>query len=201
MTMEFVMASENQLIQFKKRLSQLGPLGEESWKAFSSKLKYCTLPKGEYLTELNEIEQRIYFITKGAVRVFVPSEERELSTNFRFDNQFTSSLTSFLTQEPSQYYIKTLIASEFLTVSHDDLYWLYDNYLEINVLGRVVMERLLIDKRQKELNFLTLSAEDRYKKLLEEHPDYVLQIPLKHLASFLGITPESLSRIRAKRIV
>ncbi|NNL91606.1 MAG: Crp/Fnr family transcriptional regulator [Saprospiraceae bacterium] len=193
------LASPEHLAQFKKMLSFLGEISDASWQAFSERLASHTLGKGELLTEKDQIENNIYFINKGAIRVYVVHEGKELSTNFRFENQFTSSVTSFLLREPSQYNIKTLVATNFLVISHEDLYWLYDNFLDINVLGRVVMERLLIDKRQRELDFFTLSAEDRYYKLLKEHPDYVLQIPLKHIASFLGITAESLSRIRAKK--
>ena len=196
---ELVEPSDLHLQQFKNVLYKLGSLKEDSWEAFSKKLCYKKVQKSKFLISLDEIENNIYFILKGAVRVFVPYENKELSTNFRFENQFTSSVTSFLQRSPSQYYIKTLIESELLYINHADLNYLYKTFLDINVLGRHVMEQLLIDKRQRELDFLTLSAEERYHKLLTENPEYVLQIPLKHIASFLGIAAESLSRIRARK--
>ena len=188
------------LDQFKRVLFKLGELSDPAWKAFANRMTFLKLDKGEVLTRAGEIEDKIYFIIRGAVNVYVIDNDREVSTNFRFANQFTSSLTSFLTRSPSQYWLRTLVASEFLVISHTELYWLYENFIEINTLGRVVMEVLLIDKRQRELDFLTLSAEERYLKLLDENPGYVQRIPLKYVASFLGITPESLSRIRAKHI-
>ena len=190
---------QNQLEIFRSKLAQLGPLSDAAWKAFANRMTHLKLDKDEVLTREGEIEDKIYFIVKGAVRVYVCRDGKEISTNFRFDNQFTSSLTSFLTRRPSQYWLRTQLPSEFLVFSHTELYWLYENFIEINTLGRVVMEVLLIDKRQRELDFLTLSADERYNKLVQEHPQYIQRIPLKHLASFLGITAESLSRIRAKQ--
>jgi CRP-like cAMP-binding protein len=184
---------------FRVKLAQLGTLSDPAWKAFANRMTYLKLNKDEVMIREGQIEDKIYFIIKGAVRVYVHHDGKEICTNFRFDNQFTSSITSFLTRRPSQYWLRTQAPSEFLVFSHTELYWLYENFVEINTLGRVVMEVLLIDKRQRELDFLTLSAEERYLKLVEEHPTYVQSIPLKYLASFLGITPESLSRIRAKQ--
>lgn len=190
---------KSQLEAFRSKLAQLGPLSDEAWNAFASRMTHLRLDKDEVLTRAHQIEDKIYFILDGAVRVYVEKDDREICTNFRFENQFTSSVTSFLLRRPSQYWIRTQTRAEFLVISHTELYWLYENFVEINTLGRVVMEVLLIDKRQRELDFLTLSAEERYRKLVEERPKYVESIPLKYLASFLGITAESLSRIRAKR--
>lgn len=190
---------QQHLISFRAKLEQLGRISDEAWKAFASRMTYLKLDKEEVLTRANQIEDKIYFILEGAVRVYVEKEERDICTNFRFENQFTSSITSFLSRRPSQYWIRTQTEAEFLVISHTELYWLYENFVEINTLGRVVMEVLLIDKRQRELDFLTLTAEERYNKLLLERPKYVENIPLKYLASFLGVTAESLSRIRAKR--
>ncbi len=190
---------EHHLEQFRKRLSKLGAISDDTWQAFSDRMHYVQIPKNAIITNEGEIEDKVYFIVDGTIRVFVIRNGREIATNFRFKSEFASSITSFLTQTPSQYCIKTLTKSELLAISHDDLYWLYEHFIEINVLGRVMMEILLIDKRQRELDLLTLSADQRYYKLLAQHPEYVQHIPLKYLASFLGVTAESLSRIRAKK--
>lgn len=188
------------LRSFKQRLNGLGILSEHTWTSFSERLEYVQYPKSAAITTAGSTEQWIYFILKGAVRVFVISEGREVVTNFRFDNQFTSSLTSFLTQSPSQYFLHTMAETTALRFHYTSLQEMYKNHIDLNVLGRVLMEQLLIDKRQRELDFLTLSADKRYQKLLEEHPEYVQNIPLKYIASFLGVTPESLSRIRKSQL-
>ena len=197
--MEGSTVPKNYLDQFRAKLQQLGPLSDAAWMEFANRMTFLSLEKDEVLIREGQIEDKIYFIMKGAVRVYVVHEGKEICTNFRFDHEFTSSVTSFLTRRPSQYWIRTQLPTEFLVFSHTELHWLYENFIEINTLGRVVMEVLLIDKRQRELDFLTLSAEERYHKLLSDHPAYIQKIPLKHLASFMGITAESLSRIRAKQ--
>ena len=197
--MNYTESTQNPINLFRVKLAQLGEISDIAWNAFAARMSVLELGKDEVLTAQGNVEDNIYFIVKGAVRVYVDHKDKDICTNFRFDNQFTSSITSFLTREPSQYWLRTQVPSKFLVFGHEDLMWLYENYVEINTLGRVVMETLLIDKRQRELDFLTLSAEERYVKLTNEHPQYIQQIALKYLASFLGITPESLSRIRAKR--
>lgn len=187
------------LERFKTKLFTLGTVSDESWDAFANCLEYKEVKKNAFLTQEGSVEDSIYFVLKGAIIVYVANGDKEVVTNFRFENEFTSSITSFLLEQPSQYFLKCMTDSAFLVLKRVKLYWLYNNYLDINTLGRVVMEKLLIDKRQRELDFLTLNAEERYKKLLDENPEYVQNIQLKQLASFLGIAPESLSRIRAKR--
>lgn len=187
-------------LQFKEKLLGLGVVSEKSWLAFTEILQPKTFQKNEELISCGQIEDNIHFITSGVVKVFVPHKDKEICTNFRFDNQFTSSLTSFLKQTASVYTITALIDTQALQISHSNLYRLYSDHSEINLLGRVVMERLLIEKRQRELDLLLLSAEERYHKMVHEYPEYIQQIPLKSLASFLGIAQASLSRIRAKSI-
>jgi CRP-like cAMP-binding protein len=182
---------------FGARLRRLGLLSDEAWNAFASCMSYLKLKKGEILTKRGDVEDYVYYIVKGSVRIYCQLKDKEISTNFRFEDQFTSSISSFLTRQKSQYTICTMAPSEFLRFNHTQLYSLYDNFVELNALGRVLIENLLVEKRQRELDFLTLTADERYVKLLNEQPKYALELPMKHVASFLGITPQSLSRIRA----
>lgn len=161
-------------------------------------MKLISVSKNQFLIQEKELENYIHFIIEGAVIVYLIKNEIEYVTNFRFTGQFTSSLNSFLLRPPSEYFIKTLVNSKFLSIAYDDLQYLYSKYPQINTLGRITMEKLLIEKRQREVDFMTLSAEERYYKLMYIHPEYILTIKQKHLASYLGITPESLSRIRKK---
>lgn len=187
-------------LQFKQKLLGLGQVSDKTWLAFTEILHPKSFDKNTDLITCGQVEDSIHFITSGLVKVFVPHKDREMCTNFRFDNQFTSSLTSFIHQTESEYTITALLETHTLRISHADLYRLYDEHSDINLLGRVVMERLLIEKRQRELDLLLLSAEERYHKLVHEYPEYIQQISLKSLASFLGIAQASLSRIRAKSI-
>lgn len=188
------------LLQFKNKLLTLGQVSENSWDAFKEILQLKTFDKNEHLVRCGNVEHKIHFIASGVVKVFVPHKDREMCTNFRFENQFASSFTSFIQQSPSAYSIRALVETQTLQINHDNLYRLYKEHSDTNLLGRVMMESLLIEKRQRELDLLLLSAEERYHKLVNEYPQYIQQIPLKNLASYLGIAQASLSRIRAKSI-
>lgn len=167
-------------------------------KIFYDKTSLKTCKKNEFLIRKGEQENYINFIFEGLVMVYLLKDNNEYVTNFRFTNQLTSSLNSFILREPSDYSIKALVDSKFLSICYDDLQFMYENYHQVNTLGRLTMEKLLLEKRQREVDFMVLSAEERYNKMRQNHPEYILNIKQKHLASFLGITPESLSRIRKK---
>ena len=183
---------------FKTALMNVGEIDDSVFEVFFGKTSIVEFKKNKFLIEPGQQEDYIYFIIDGAVIVYVHEGDVDYVTNIRFSNQFTSALTSFLTRRLSRYYIKTIVDSKFLAIAYDDLQDMYKTYPQVNTLGRLTMERLLLEKRQRELDFMILSAEARYQKLLENHPEYLLSVKQKHLASFLGITPQSLSRIRKK---
>jgi len=161
---------------FQSALHDIGEIDKEAFEAFYSRTEEKTYAKNEFLIAEGQIEDHLYFIISGAVVVYVKNDNMEYVTNFRFSNQFTCSLNSFLTRVPSKYCNLTLVDSLLLTISYDDLQFLYKEYPQINTLGRIMMERLLIQKRQRELDFMILSAEERYQKMIDEHPNYVLNM-------------------------
>ncbi|MEL7146776.1 MAG: hypothetical protein AAFO69_10440, partial [Bacteroidota bacterium] len=122
-----------------------------------------------------------------------------LTFDFTFENQFFSAYWSFLNRQPNQYQMQTLTKTILYSMTYEDLQNVYQNTKIGNVIGRLTAERLYVNKFKRELSLLKESAEERYLKLFEEHPKLIMQIPLKYIASYIGITPQALSRIR-KRI-
>jgi CRP-like cAMP-binding protein len=181
---------------FKERLNAFCPLSEEAWEAFIPLMSYIETKGNKAITRQGSVEDNVYYILDGGVRVYSLYNDKEVCTGFSFADQFSGSVSSFITRRPSQYTVATLVPSKILGFSHKNLNWMYRNYPELNTHGRMVMEYMLVEKRQRELDILFLTAEERYMKLLVEHPTYALDLPLKYVASFLGITSESLSRIR-----
>ena len=108
-------------------------------------------------------------------------------------------VSSFITKTPSVCFIETLADTRVWRIGYDDLQKIYANTKTGDRFGRLMMEQLYIRKAQRERSFLTQTAEERYLDLLLTAPHILQQIPLKHIASYLGITPQALSRIR-KRI-
>jgi CRP-like cAMP-binding protein len=121
-------------------------------------------------------------------------EERIL--DFIFENNFFGAYTSLLTNQPSDVQLITLAKTKVEILDYNDLQNAYKTSLLANQLGRYVTERLYLNNTKREKDFLTKTAEQRYRELLEKRPDIISSIPVNKIAKYLGIHPESLSRIR-----
>ena len=176
-------------------------IDDSDWEFFTSRLKLRRVKKRTKLLKVDEIENHISFIDKGVVRFFIPNEDREKETTFGFcfNNEFVSAYDSFLTQTPSLYELEALTDVEMWSMNHEDLQRVYNNTIIGNTLGRLSSERLYLIKSKREQSLLNETAEERYLNLFKERPKLIKEIPLKYIASYIGVTPQALSRIR-KRI-
>lgn len=174
-------------------------MSDADWQIFSSRLVRHVYPKKQLLLATEQTEQYLSFIEKGIVRFYIPKTEKELTFAFAFGNGFVSAYDSFLTQQPSTYHVETLTPVILWRLSFEDLEMIYRETSIGNLIGRKAAEDLFLKKSKRELSLLNDTAETRYLKLFTEHPQLIKQIPLKYIASYIGITPQALSRIR-KRI-
>ena len=154
--------------------------------------------KGEYLTRTGEVENHIYYIVSGAVKVAILASGEERILDFWFAPSFFSSYTSFIQRTPSKVYIQTLAQCEIARIEYEAVQQGYRSSLFFNQVGRVMAERLFMLKTRREIDFLTKTAEERYAELLNASPEIIQNIPVHQIARYLGIHPESLSRIRKK---
>jgi CRP-like cAMP-binding protein len=153
--------------------------------------------KNTIVSPYHKIEHQAYFLNKGIVKIsMISSDGHERVLEFFFPNSFFSAYTSFLTQSPSNVEIATLTDCEVEVIKYADIKEAYKTSLLANKLGRMVAEHYYIHKTNREKDFLTKSAMDRYKNLIDQRPELVQQIPVQLIAKYLGIEPESLSRIR-----
>ena len=154
--------------------------------------------KGAYLTRTDEIENHIYYLVSGAVKVAIMTSGEERILDFWFAPSFFSSYTSFIQRTPSKVYIQTLSHCEVAHMTYETVQQGYQSSLFFNQVGRVMAERLFVLKTQREIDFLTKTAEERYVELFNASPEIIQNIPVHQIARYLGIHPESLSRIRKK---
>jgi CRP-like cAMP-binding protein len=168
------------------------------WSLFTKKLESKTYPKGTILLKIGEVENYVSVIEEGAVRFVIPGEESETTFGFAFEGHFFSAYDSFVFQKPSQYQIETLTEVKVWSISHQDLNDLFDNTREGNLVGRQIAEQFFCGKQNRELSLLTKTATERYYNLFKNQPKLIKEIPLKYIASYIGITPQALSRIRAE---
>ncbi len=174
-------------------------LSEEDWAFFSSKLERVEFPKKSVILSRGHVENYLSFIEEGSVRYFIPKIENDLTFGFSFEHQFMCAYDSFLTRQPSSYEIDTLSETILWRISHADLQEVYAHTKVGNTIGRITSENIFLIKAERELSLLNQTAEERYLSLFKKRPNVIKEIPLKYIASYIGITPQALSRIR-KRI-
>lgn len=156
--------------------------------------------KNEVFTNYHQVEQKIYFLKSGIVQVSILHNDEERILDFFFENHFFCSYSSLLKQEPSDVQLIALSDCEVEIIDYHEIKKLHETSLLTNKLGRIINEKLYLRKVKREKDFLTKSAYEMYSELLVENPKFINQIPLNKIAKYLGIMPESLSRIR-KQIV
>ncbi|MDJ1481977.1 Crp/Fnr family transcriptional regulator [Cytophagaceae bacterium YF14B1] len=156
--------------------------------------------KGAMITRQGEVEQFIYWIKEGSVKVSAFVDIKEFILDFWFADDLFTSFASLIEQTPSQTQITALTDVIAERVSYTQLQQVYKQSHQGSEIGRKMAERMYVHKTRKEIELLTLTAEQRYEKLLEQSRRLILEIPVKDVASYLGILPESLSRIRRKVI-
>ena len=158
-----------------------------------------TLKKKEHFLREGEICKTIGFITKGYIRLYYLHEGEDITKDFNFETNFCGSNASFTTQSPARFNIVAMEDVTMQEISRYDLYALYDKYKSFERLGRLIMEYMFDRKEQREAAFLQHDAERRYADLLKTYPQITQRVPLKYIASYLGISAETLSRLRAVR--
>ena len=130
------------------------------------------------------------------MKIFIPKIENESTFGFRFENEFVSAYDSFLCQQPSSYQLETMSETTLWRISYQDLMEVYKTTKVGNTIGRLAAEQLFLMKSKREQSLLNESAEERYMSLFKSRPRLIRELPLKYVASYIGITPQALSRIR-----
>ncbi|WPP49341.1 Crp/Fnr family transcriptional regulator [Catalinimonas niigatensis] len=185
--------------ELKAYLDRLLPYEEASWLAMQSILKPKRLARHEHFLVQGQVCRQLGFIAKGYVRLYYLVGDAEITKDFNFEDEFCGSYASFISESPALFNVIAMEPVHLYTIPRDKLMVLYENHCCWQKLGRISMEKMFVRKEQREASFLLDSPEERYQKLLKEAPHWVQRIPLKYLASYLGMAPETLSRIRKKR--
>ncbi|MEK6478808.1 Crp/Fnr family transcriptional regulator [Catalinimonas sp. 4WD22] len=180
-------------------LQQLVPHDEASWLAMQSILKPKKLARHEHFLVQGQVCRQLGFITRGYVRLYYLLGDEEVTKDFNFENEFCGSYASFISAQPALFNVIAMEPVSLYTFSREKLMSLYEQYPCWQKLGRISMEKMFVRKELREASFLLDSPEERYQKLVKDAPHFVQRIPLKYLASYLGMAPETLSRIRKQR--
>ncbi|MEM9050617.1 MAG: Crp/Fnr family transcriptional regulator [Bacteroidota bacterium] len=175
------------------------PLHQEGLKELLSLFKTEYLKKGSPLLTAGKLDKRLRFLNSGVVREYYSSADKEVNINFFTKPQFISDLTSFIQEIETKKNQECLTDIEQLSIDKEDFSELLEKYQCGKKFIDLSFQKLLKHKELLEFNRITKSADELYKELMIYKPEWLYKIPQYHIASYLEITPETLSRIR-KRI-
>lgn len=187
-----------QMKQLLDHIKNYSPLSAAAQDVLQNCFEQVVLSKNEYLLTEGNICRHLYFLQQGALRGFYNLDGKEITHWFGFENDFVISFHSFITQEAAVENIQLLEGSILWSISKNTLSGLYNQYHEIERLVRIAYEKYYIRLEERFVNAQFKSATERYESLLIQAPHIIERIPLGHIASYLGISQETLSRIRSK---
>ncbi|MEM6801818.1 MAG: Crp/Fnr family transcriptional regulator, partial [Bacteroidota bacterium] len=186
--------------KFLNYFSRFIPLSEEEKAGIRKSLIIKEVPKGSFLLKAGEITINTYFVLQGCVRQYYLLDGEEKTSHFFTENQWLIALDDATQKSPVNFYWSCLEDSILVVGNEAEAIDLYKKFPRFEMISRKILEADL--KKQQEIlaSFITSTPEQRYLKLMEEQAELIQRVPQYHLASYIGVKPESLSRIR-KRIL
>lgn len=185
----------NSLIQF---LKQYGSISLEIENEINNKTQYISKHKNDFFLKKGQITSSLLIIEKGLIRAYFTKDNKEYNSWFAKEGEIIASILPLFAGHPSFENIQFLEDSTGYMIAISDLNDLYKKYPELDTIGRKIAEELCIILEQRITSLHTESAEQRYQSLIKKHPHLLQRLNLGHIASFLGISQETLSRIRKR---
>lgn len=171
-------------------------LGQKCIEDFISCSKILVLEKEIKIVKEGQYSDKTYFIAEGCARAFYLKDGKDISDWFAFKNDFISSINSFFLNIPSPHFIETLECCILLEISRENINYLSDKHQEFDRLGKLIITKTMLQLQQRIVSMQFETAQQKYENLLKLKPQIIQKISLTHIASYLGITLETLSRIR-----
>ena len=168
------------------------------WNSFSHLFKRQEIPAKTTLLQEGEISKTMFFIEKGCLRTWVNNDGKDITTQFFFEGDRVASIESFTTDQPSLYSIESLEPCVLQTISRQDFQLALADLPQIKEEMEAHLFKRLLHAQKLFYSYLKNNPQKRYEELIEEHPQIIQRVPQHYIASYLGITPVSLSRIRSR---
>lgn len=189
----------DQFDALKSYYKQLLPtLSDESWAITSGVLRFRSYKKGELLVKEGDTCNAVSFVLRGLARLYYVMDGREKVIMFANEHNYISDYESFLTRRPAKSFVQAMENTEVVDILYDDLQMLYDKVPEANILGRKIAENLFLMTCDYKHNQYKETIQERYDRLIAEMPWLMQRVPQYMIASYLGVTPEALSRIKSR---
>ena len=179
-------------------LSQFMSLSSELKDDLAAKIFIKKQQKGDIIISQDKVCDQLFFIKKGFLRGFNYHNGKEITSWFGFENDLATSIYSFVSRKPGYENIEAIENSILCIITYDDLNDIYRKYPEFNYVGRLLTEKYYINLMERTLCLQFQSAKENYEQLVLNQPYILQRASLGHIASYLGISQETLSRIRTK---
>ena len=181
---------------FKQLKSLDGLELTEALNDFQKIMKWKSYSKKEVLHQAGRICHHLFLIEKGVARAFYYKEAKDITTHFALENEVITAIDSFIQRKRSRYTIELLEDSNVISIAHQDLYQLLQDKPQYEKYVRIFLEQVYVELAERIEDLLFHSAKQRYDQLMKKSPTLLQRIDLQYIASYLGITQETLSRIR-----
>jgi len=194
----FVIYSMNLIDQalqsFKDHYIGLSPACADAFREIAQPL---SVPKNTVLVTAGQYSDSMFFLLSGTIREYYLKDGKDITDWFARDNEFTCAINSYFRKVPSEHYTETLQPCEMLLMKRDALVQLCEKFHDFETLSRMAVTRIMLHLQRRIVSIQFETAAQRYANLLKVMPDIIHRASLGHIASFLGITQETLSRIRS----
>lgn len=192
--------SPTSLDLLRRAVSAIASLEEKDFEILNPFLMSNVIKKGQLILSKGDVCKNIFFLTEGFVRMYyIDFDGNEINFRFTERGNFFVDFQSFLTQKPSNYYWEALQDTELLQISYTSVQQMYKQHVAWNNFGRIMAEHVYQQLNERVEMLLFMKPEERYLHILKSKTELIQHVSLLHLSSYIGIKPESLSRIR-KRI-
>lgn len=180
-------------------INRMYPLSEEIMEFMSSRTTFKKVSKGKFLLKPGDFCKDYYYIHKGILRSYIKYEEKEITIWINPEGEITTSIRSIAGSRLSDEFIQVIENAELVIIPFDVMRELYDTFPEMNRVGRMLLEEYYAASEERVYIARLPNAQARYQHFINSRPELLNRIPLKYVASYLGITLETLSRLRAKK--
>lgn len=186
---------EQKLLSYFQRIM---PLSQEEIEAIVETMTIRQYKKGTILLKEGQISMEAYFVLEGCVRQYYLVDGEEKTSNFFTEEQWVLSMQSFTQLKPSNHYLDCCMDCSLVVGNREKEEYLYKRFPKLETVSRKVMEKVFAEQQERISTYATDTPEQRYLKLLQSRPDLFQKIPQYQIASYVGVKPESLSRIRKR---
>ncbi len=183
-------------MKFLEHIDKIFPINNEAKSALNAIIKEKHYSKHDIIQNINTSCRTIYIVQSGCARIFYYKDGNDITEHFAFENEIIVRAESLFSGKPASKGIQAIDDTSMLAIDSESLFKLYDQYHDLERLFRLIFEKEYVNTVRRIESLQFKSAKERYLELLES-TNYVQKIPLKYIASYLGITQVSLSRIRA----